>query len=136
MPPHGPLDEGQWLVQREFFAGTVDGYLDLLIENARKKYILVVENKIESDEHTDQLGRYRKWMETSRPSYDCRQLVYLTPDGRSPRSAGGGHCVCLSYGIHIVGFLGAALQEVQAAPVREVVRQYLMVLKEMEGDDG
>jgi hypothetical protein len=134
--PRGPLEEGYWLIQKEFFAGAVDGYIDLLIENARKRYLLVVENKIDSGEHGDQRTRYRNWMETNRPSYECRQLVYLTPDGRPPKSASGAHCVCLSYVTHIVDFLRAASREVQAVSVREAVRQYLSALNEMESNGG
>ena len=80
--PSAPLDDGNWLVRSEFHVPGF-GILDLLIENDKKKYVLVIENKIGSDDHGDQLPRYREWMDMYRQGW-TRQLVYLTPNGRCP----------------------------------------------------
>jgi hypothetical protein len=133
--PDGPIEEGHWLVQKEFYIAGV-GELDLLIENARKRYIIVIENKIDSDDHPRQLSKYRDWMEKSRLDYGCRQLIYLTPNGRPPIFGKGCKCLQFSYSEHIRGFLDAASQELQAAPLehlRQVVAQYLAVVNELGG---
>jgi hypothetical protein len=129
IPPDGPIEEGHWLVQKEFYIADV-GELDLLIENARKKYIIVIENKIDSDDPRRQLSKYRDWMDGARADYDSRQrqLIYLTPNGRPPIFGKGCKCLRFSYNNNIRGFLDAALKEVQAAPVKEIVRQYLAVV--------
>ena len=129
IPPDGPIEEAHWLVQKEFYIAGV-GELDLLIENARKRYIIVIENKIGGNDQVGQLCKYRKWMDDARADYDSRQrqLIYLTPNGRPPISNKGCKCLQFSYSEHIRGFLDAALKEVQAAPVKEIVRQYLAVV--------
>jgi hypothetical protein len=126
LPPDEPIEEGYWRVQKELcIAG---GKLDLLIENARKRYIIVIENKIDSEDKPGQLCRYRGWMDDSRSGYGCRQLIYLTPNRRPPIFGEGCKCLRFSYKTNIRGFLDAALKEVQAAPVKEIVRQYLAVV--------
>jgi hypothetical protein len=128
--PAGPIEEGRWFVQKEFPIAGV-GELDLLIENTRKKYIIVIENKIDDKDHPGQLSKYRTWMDKARAGYDCRQLVYLTPDGSLPIFGMGCNCRRLSYKREIRAFLNAALQQVRAAPTKEIVRQYLAVVNDL-----
>ncbi len=157
--PSAPLDDGNWLVRSEFHVPGF-GILDLLIENDKKKYVLVIENKIGSDDHGDQLPRYREWMDMYRQGW-TRQLVYLTPNGRCPtlsicseclscdrdtRACGPkkscpGRCKCVSYNQEIRGFLTSASQRIKALPVRAIVGQYLDILDDLmesydEGDTG
>ncbi len=89
-PPFGPLDDGNWAVRREF--PIPGGILDLLIDNDKKKYVLVIENKIGTDDHDDQLRRYREWMDADRQGWNG-QLVYLTPNGRCPTLSLCGECL-------------------------------------------
>jgi hypothetical protein len=67
-------------------------------------------------------------MDSARYGYACRQLIYLTPGGRPPRFGKGCQCLQFSYGTDIRDFLNAAFEQVQAAPVKEVLRQYLSVV--------
>jgi len=155
MPPSGPLDEGNWLVRPEFHLPGF-GRLDLLIENVKKKYVLVIENKIGSDDQIgyddrdDQLSRYRAWMDAYRKGWNG-QLVYLTPNGRrptsikcrkclsrnqdiracGPRPSRAARCKCLSYNRDIRGFLTAASGRIEPMYVRAVVGQYLDILDDL-----
>jgi len=151
-PPPGAIDDGYWLVRPEFHVPAF-GRLDLLIENASKKYVLVVENKTGTDDHDDQIPRYRAWMDRYRQGWNG-QLVYLTPNGRRPtfsdcreclsrdrdiRACGptpsrSGRCKCLSYNREIRGFLTAASQRIGATRVRGIVEQYLDILDDLTED--
>lgn len=53
---------------------------------------IAIENKIDAGEQPDQLDDYCKWLKDG-------VMVFLTPDGRPPNSAGRfqSRCVCLSY---------------------------------------
>lgn len=136
VPPLERLDEGQWAVRREFYIGgsRKGGRLDLLIENARNKYIVVIENKIATDDSPDQLQHYYDWLTKHRSDYQWRELIYLTPDGRYPKYA---KCKCLrlSYAKDISTFLNAAMKDVKAPAVRMIVRQYLVLLGSLAEED-
>lgn len=54
--------------------------IDLLIRDDQHKVIVVVENKVDSDEHSDQLNRYRALIEKQFPSHK-KLFVYLTIAG-------------------------------------------------------
>ena len=102
MPPRGAaLDDGNWLVRREF--AVRGGILDLLIENDKKEYVLVIENKIGADYHDDQLPRYRKWMDVYRQSWNG-QLVYLTANGRCPTLDICGECLSCDGDLRVSGW--------------------------------
>jgi hypothetical protein len=135
VPDASSLQGGHWIVRPEFYIGS-GSVVDILIENARKKFVVLVENKIDTDDHNDQIPRYCTWLENHRRGYKWRLLIYLTPDGRNPISSKGCKFLPLSYRKDIVGFLTTALQKVEAEPVREVVRQYRAILKDrMDEDD-
>lgn len=134
MPDARSLQNGHWAIRREFFIGS-GGIVDILLENARQQYVVVIENKIDTDDHGDQIPRYHKWLCENRRHYRWRQLIYLTPDGREPLSCSGCEFLTLSYTKDIVGFLAAALPEVKAQAVMEVVQQYLTLLKGWMKDD-
>lgn len=54
--------------------------IDLLVKSSESKIVIAIENKIYSDEHGDQLARYRETVELSFPDY-VRFYLFLTPDG-------------------------------------------------------
>lgn len=57
--------------------------IDIFGLNDEEKFVLVVENKIRSREHSNQLQRYRKFVMDQHP--DHKQIyVYLTPEGEEP----------------------------------------------------
>ncbi len=57
--------------------------VDILITNAKRKFVVIVENKVNIGEHSDQLRRYRELMTRQYPGYSVVCLL-LTPDGDDP----------------------------------------------------
>ena len=54
--------------------------IDILIYSSSEKIVVAIENKVDSFEHSDQLNRYRKIIESD--FHDCRKLlIYLTKEG-------------------------------------------------------
>lgn len=64
--------------------------IDVLIYSPGEKIVVAIENKIDSDEHDDQLNRYRR--DIILPEFpDCRKfLIYLTKEGDKPQSRSPG----------------------------------------------
>lgn len=95
--------------------------IDVFLQNDEDGFIVVVENKIDSTEHSDQLTRYADLVE-KRFQVHRKCFVYLTPDGDQPsdeRYVAGSYrdvaelldLVCNRRGSqtsdHIVGFIRA-----------------------------
>ena len=59
------------------------GRVDILIVNHTQQILCAIENKVFSDEHGDQLTRYRNALESSFPTF-TKYLVFLTPWGTFP----------------------------------------------------
>lgn len=57
--------------------------IDILITSSDEKIVLAIENKVGSHEHSNQLNRYRTYLEQDYPDYK-RFYVFLTPDGEEP----------------------------------------------------
>ncbi len=68
------LDCHDFVLQREWHS------IDILAVSDNQKYVIAIENKIDSKEHDNQLSRYRRIVNDTYPSYKT-VLVYLTPDG-------------------------------------------------------
>ncbi len=60
-------------------------YIDLLIRCQEPSFVVVIENKIDSAEHSDQLSHYEEAMKQEFPN-DRALYVYLTVDGDDPSS--------------------------------------------------
>lgn len=58
--------------------------IDLLLILEEEKYVIAIENKIGSSEHSDQLARYKKFTNAEFKGYK-KIFVYLTPDAATPR---------------------------------------------------
>jgi hypothetical protein len=87
----------------------------------RKCLVAVIENKIDSCEHDDQLPRYRRELadEFSEPNWK-RLMFYLTPDGSQPDDENERkHWIAVDYG-----------------RVEKVLREVLDLSKELRLDDG
>ena len=59
------------------------GFLDILIVNEAHQYVCAIENKVFSNEHSEQLTRYRKALEVSYSTF-TKHHVFLTPWGTHP----------------------------------------------------
>jgi len=68
-------------IQREW------NHIDLLIDCAEPAVTVVIENKIDSSEHSDQLSRYEQMVKEHFPKRKSL-LVYLTTGGQEPSSQG------------------------------------------------
>lgn len=58
-------------------------HIDLLITCDEPPFAVVVENKVDSHEHSDQLSRYQETMKSQYPEVPSL-YVYLTPNGEEP----------------------------------------------------
>jgi hypothetical protein len=87
-PPLSPVHLDSWdlsrlTVRREW------QNIDILLVDPVNRLVVVVENKIDSGEHSGQLGRYLRVVHNEYPVADWRHLaVYLTPDGAEPSEPG------------------------------------------------
>ncbi len=68
------MDTHDFVVQREWHN------IDLLVTSAREKFVLCIENKIDTGEHDNQLNRYKKLIDDYYPDYH-KMFVYLSPSG-------------------------------------------------------
>lgn len=71
-------------------------HIDVLLVDATNRFTVVVENKISSGEHSDQLARYRQCVEERYPGFDLL-CIFLTPEGEAP-SRGSGY-IPADYGL-------------------------------------
>ena len=69
-------------VRRERSLGQ-SGRLDVLCVDQTHKFLLAIENKVDSGEGEDQLEKYRCFLENQYPDFQ-RVLAYLTPDNNKP----------------------------------------------------
>ena len=70
-------DMYSFIVQREW------NNIDVLLTSYDERIVLAIENKVGSQEHSDQLNRYRKIIEKEFPNF--KQIyIYLTPYGEEP----------------------------------------------------
>ena len=68
------MDCHDFVIQREW------RYIDILATSSEHKFLLAIENKIDSSEHDDQLNRYKKILDTTYPGYKA-MYIYLSPSG-------------------------------------------------------
>ena len=66
-------------------------HIDLLVLCQKEKYLLCVENKVFSEEHDNQLRRYRDMLLEEYPGYTM-SFAFLSPDGIAPLSADDQQC--------------------------------------------
>lgn len=100
--------------------------IDVLLVNAGHRFVIVIENKIDATEHSNQLQRYRETVEREFPGWDFAG-IYLTPDGELP---GDDAFIPVSYGL--VQRAVATLIEGRSAiseEVRTAIRHYDQLLQ-------
>lgn len=68
------MDFHDFTVQREWH------HIDVLAVSRDEKFVMCIENKIDSGEHDNQLDRYRTIVEETYPDYR-KMFVYLSPEG-------------------------------------------------------
>lgn len=68
------MDCHDFIIQREW------RHIDIMAISAEEKFVLCIENKIDSGEHDDQLNRYRSIVDETYPHYK-KMYIFLSPDG-------------------------------------------------------
>jgi len=123
------IGKATWYVDKEKV--TAFGNLDLVISCPDLQFLLVIENKIGAVEQPDQLKRYAEWMDTQKEYFSSPILIYLTPRGDKAASANGCEYYPLSYHEDIKSWLEKSYGEIQAPRVKDVIFQYLQVVKNL-----
>jgi hypothetical protein len=113
------LDLGQTLVRREH------QYIDILLTNEAHKLAVIIENKVWTTEHSDQLERYYRVVQHSHP--DWRVFgIYLTPLGDIPS-----HEVYLPFGYAAVCEIVDSILEARGSALDPEVQMTLKHYTEM-----
>jgi len=88
-PVHGEVsaqDFRAWRFEDAVSLREIDispGRIDVMVVDAKRKLVIVLENKIDSTEHDDQLTRYRVWAQGRYPDH-ALLCLYLSPKGDKP----------------------------------------------------
>ena len=120
-------------VQREWY-NNVDGqtgYLDILIWDEGRQFLCAIENKVWSWEHSGQLTRYRRALETAYPDF-TRFYLFLSPGGVSAYNvAEQEHWRPVDYGVvcRLVEEIAQRPPDFVSEDVRVFLRQYSSVLR-------
>lgn len=72
------MDLSSFVVRREW------RNIDILAISHKQELLLAIENKIDSDEHNDQLSRYESILNEEYPKYK-KHFLFLTRDAKSPK---------------------------------------------------
>lgn len=100
--------------------------IDILLVSDVEKFLIAIENKIDSHEHDDQLKKYRDTLATDYPNYR-KMYLYLTPEGEEPSDTD--YWDTLSYR-DVVEALSEQRDTTELTPdVALVVENYLDVLR-------
>ena len=96
-----------WFISKELpFRG---GRLDIVLQSAKARAIIVIENKISTEDHANQLGDYRRWLDMPmrKRAFGTRLLLYLTPAGDLAKNAPRNIYEPISYKGHITRWLSS-----------------------------
>jgi hypothetical protein len=97
-----------------------EGRIDILVTR-EPDFHLLIENKVDADEASDQCRYYREHAE-----YPGARFVFLTPDGRR---ASDEAFVCLSYR-RLSALLAQVLRDAPGAAARHIAEEYLRTLSQ------
>ncbi len=99
--------------------------IDIMLQDERNQLVVVVENKIGSTEHSNQLMRYRQLVEQQYPGYRLL-FLYLTPEGGEPSDP---EYISIDYGL--ISELVEKLIETRASTLRPDVRTLISHYSQM-----
>jgi len=113
-------DMYSFIVRREW------NNIDILLTSSDEKIVLAIENKVGSQEHSNQLSRYSKIIEKKYPNFN-RIYIYLTPEGGEPKDVENWDI--LSYK-DIVEVLEDIMNRIKLQPdVSVMVNNYINVIR-------
>lgn len=116
---------------------TLEGRMDILIEDERNHKAIIIENKIFADDQCEQLKRYSRFAEEKYKSGNY-QILYLTLWGEeaSEQSGDGVDYLTISYNETIIDWLEKCVAIAARHPlVRETIIQYINHLKQLTNQD-
>lgn len=70
--------------------------IDILIESVKDKFVICIENKIDTNDHSNQLNKYDQYVKQTYKGYHIL-LLYLTPNGDPPTEETDSVWTCLDY---------------------------------------
>jgi hypothetical protein len=101
--------------------------IDILLTSNKEKTVIVIENKIWSGEHDDQLKRYRQIVEKNFSDFTRRIYLYLTPNG--DEASDPDSWISISY-TDIVDIISGELSKADRNTDAEVlIRNYVDMLR-------
>jgi hypothetical protein len=104
--------------------------IDILIHDTESGLVCVIENKIFTGEHSDQLSRYLRQVETRVPNAAALIPVYLTPDGTPPIDEDSLY-IAFSYGelSEILEKVRQTQETMLGADVNTLIQHYVTMLR-------
>src|SRR5438552_1846142 len=118
---------GGWIVQKE--VPFDKGRLDIVLQSANARAIIVIENKIDTQDHQNQLQAYNEWLNRpQRRRFFSRErlLFYLTPQGDFARHSPKKIYKPISYSHHIREWLRGC--NVKPSNVSDSIKSYLLTI--------
>lgn len=106
--------------------------IDILLVSNDEKCVMVIENKVGSREHSNQLNRYREIIEKEYPDY-TRLFLYLTPDGEEPSDVSNWDVLSYSDAVEILEKL--CRQNDLQDDVALMIQNYIEVIRRDIVDD-
>lgn len=108
-------------------------YIDILAVSDKEKFILCIENKIDSGEHSNQLARYQKTIRDAYPGYKV-MYIFLSPAGTEASLADT--WISMSYN-DVIHIIEAACKKHKLIPdVELLISNYIETIRrDIVGDD-
>ena len=121
------MDCHDFMIQREWHN------IDILAVSPNEKFVLCIENKIDSAEHDNQLNRYREIVEENYPDYN-KMYVYLSPEGTE--ASDSDYWCSMSYQ-EVLGIVESVKKKVKLLPdVELLVSNYIEAIRrDIVGDE-
>lgn len=120
------IEVGSWEITAEFYTERY-GIMDIVLRNSALDFLCVIENKVDALEQDNQLARYSDWMDIQKEQ--SKAILFLTPNGRKPTTAGKTKPLCISYHEDIYQWLEGSITSSLATNVAEVLKQYGMLVR-------
>jgi len=112
-------------------------YIDLLIKDDKNKFVCVIENKIKSTEHDNQLQRYFNHVISEFPDYK-KMFVYLTVEGEIPESDSSNNWIPFSYSqiVETIDYLLKSKGNTLSNEIHIFISHYLEMLRRYIVEDS
>lgn len=102
--------------------------IDILIESQKEKYVLCIENKVDSQDHNGQLDKYYKIIEDKYKDF-IKVYLYLTPEGIAPLHDSNSAWSCIKYET-IISIIEIELEKAaHDSEPANFIRSYLDILR-------